>query len=87
MGAPLSPVSPLLHLSFPPHAPLIISSLCSSLYTETSFVSTEESSLCGRESDHCQLQLIASLITVHGGMNLSPIVLISNPTSVLIGPS
>lgn len=71
--------SPFLHLSFPPHPSLIIPSLCSSLYTETSFFSTEEPSLCGRESDHCQLQLIASLITVHGGWISLPLSLYPTP--------
>lgn len=42
--------------------------------------------LCVVESDHCHLQLIASLVTVHGGW-ISPIVSVSSLTRVFwLGP-
>ena len=72
MGPPLSPVSLSLSVSFPTS---LVSSPYPSHYSISLLFSTEESSLCGRESDHCQLQLIASLVTVHGGWISLPLFL------------
>lgn len=65
---------------------LITPSLGSSLCTGTSFFFTEEFSLCSREYDHCHCQAYFIIGHCPWRMNLSPVVLISNPPECLHWP-